>query len=82
MYESVGWMISEERNQNQQDVYVNTLLQYSHQDFQAQLANANANINELFSHQNIKTIDHIIKINQRVAESTGFIYLNYLKNIF
>lgn len=47
-----------------------------------QLANANANINELFSHQNIKTIDHIVKINQRVAESTGFIYLNYLKNIF
>lgn len=23
-----------------------------------------------------------MKINQRVAESTGFIYLNYLKNIF
>ena len=30
----------------------------------------------------IKQIDHIIKINQRVAESTGFIYLNYLRNIF
>jgi len=23
-----------------------------------------------------------VKINQRVADSTGFVYLNYLKNIF
>jgi len=75
-------MISEESDPHQQDIYVNNLLQYSHQEFQAQLSNANANINELFSHQNIKAIDHIVKINQRVAESTGFIYLNYLKNIF
>ena len=30
VYESVGWMISEEQNPNQQDVYVNTLLSYSH----------------------------------------------------
>ena len=75
-------MISEEHDPNQQDLYVNNLLQYSHQDFQVQLNNANINMSELFQHYNIKAIDHIIKINQRVAESTGYIYLNYLKNIF
>ena len=75
-------MISEERDANQQDVYINNLLQYANADFQAQLQNANANLNELFHHQNIKAIDHIVKINQRVAESTGYIYLNYLRNIF
>ena len=37
---------------------------------------------ELFQHQNIKAIDNVVKINQRVAEATGYIYLNYLKNIF
>lgn len=82
MYESVGWMISEERDASKQDLYVNNLLSYAHVEFQQQLSSANANLNELFQHQNIKAIDHIVKINQRVAESTGFIYLNYLKNIF
>ena len=82
VYESVGWMLSEEADPNQQDMYVNNLLQYSHADFQAQLANANINMAELFQHQNIKAIDNVVKINQRVAEATGYIYLNYLKNIF
>ena len=31
---------------------------------------------------NIKTIDLVIKINQRVAESVGGTYLTYLRNIF
>ena len=75
-------MLSEEADPNQQDMYVNNLLQYSHADFQAQLANANMNMAELFQHQNIKAIDNVVKINQRVAEATGYIYLNYLKNIF
>ena len=33
IYESIGWMISEERDQNQQDQYISNLLQYSHADF-------------------------------------------------
>ena len=33
VYESVGWMLSEEADPNQQDMYVNNLLQYSHADF-------------------------------------------------
>jgi exportin-1 len=30
----------------------------------------------------IKTIDFIIKVNTRVAESVGFMYVSYLSNIF
>lgn len=30
----------------------------------------------------LKTIDFIIKVNTRVAESVGFIYLSYLRRIF
>ncbi len=30
----------------------------------------------------IKSIDFIIKVNTRVAESVGFMYLSYLMNIF
>jgi len=50
VYESIGWMISEEQDPNQQDIYINNLLACSHQEFQAQLNNANVNINELFHH--------------------------------
>ena len=30
----------------------------------------------------IKSIDFIIKVNTRVAESVGFMYLSYLRRIF
>lgn len=35
VYESIGWMISEERDANQQDIYVNNLLQSAHTEFQS-----------------------------------------------
>ena len=30
----------------------------------------------------LKTVDFILKVNTRVAESVGFIYLSYLRRIF
>lgn len=30
----------------------------------------------------LKSVDFIIKVNTRVAEAVGFIYLSYLKRIF
>lgn len=43
---------------------------------------ANVNVQQLLNHDIIKSLDIIIKINTKVAESVGYMYLSYLRRIF
>lgn len=43
---------------------------------------ANQNANQLYMPEILKSIDFILKVNTRVAESVGYIYLSYLQKIF
>lgn len=54
----------------------------SHSQFTGELNKFNMDASQIFNMENIKTIDQVIKINQRVAESVGSAYLLYLRNIF
>jgi exportin-1 len=61
---------------------VNSELQYVHFEWESILAIANQNADQLMLPEVIKGIDFIIKVNTKVAESVGFMYLAYLKRIF
>lgn len=65
VYEGIGYMVSTE--QQNQAGFVIQLLQYANQDWMKILQRANMNTNELMAPEVIKSVDHIIKINQRVA---------------
>lgn len=58
------------------------LLSYSHNDWTQILMLANSSTDHLMNADVIRQIDHIIKINQRVALSVGKTYLAYLSQIF
>ena len=57
-------------------------MQYANNDWNSILALANLNMNSLMQPDVIKQIDFIIKINERVCESVGHIYLVYLRTVF
>lgn len=57
-------------------------MQYAHRDWEVILGLANQNVDQLMLPDVIRSLDFIIKINTRVAESVGFIYLVYLRRIF
>ena len=76
VYEGIGYMISTEAHQ--QADYVNQLLQYTHNEWLGILQRANMSTNELMRPDVIKSIDFIIKVNQKVASSVGKQYLAYL----
>ena len=66
----------------QQVMYIQNLLELPHNQFNAELSKFNMNAELIYNLENIKTIDQVIKVNQRVAESVGGPYLHYLRNIF
>jgi len=80
VYEGIGYMVSTE--QIRQHDFVLSLLSYSHKDWEATLQRATQDPSVLMSPDCIRSIDHIIKINQRVAQSTGRSYIAYLSQIF
>jgi exportin-1 len=80
VYEGLGYMVSTE--QYNQPSLINALLQYAQNDWQRILTQAQNDNNYLMNPQIIKELDHIIKINQRVAQSVGKGYIIYLQNIF
>ena len=82
VYEGIGWMIGAEQDVQQQGLYLQKLLELPHNQFNAELNKFNMNAEQIFNLENIKTIDQVIKVNQRVAESVGGTYLHYLRNIF
>lgn len=57
-------------------------MQYAHRDWEVILGLANQNVDQLMLPDVIRSLDFMIKINTRVAESVGFIYLVYLRRIF
>lgn len=65
-----------------QEILVNNELQFMHQEWEGILAIANQNVEQLMLPEVLKVLDAILKVNTRVAESVGFMYLSYLKRIF
>jgi len=57
-------------------------VQYVHQDWNSIILNSQQNQNYYFMPENIKRLDHILKINQRIAVSVGQPYICYLSQIF
>ena len=80
VYEGIGCMVSTE--QQQQVMYLQELLKYTNQDWQIIIQRANQGTNELMTPEIIKSIDFMIKVNQKVAQSVGQTYLAYLQQIF
>lgn len=80
VYEGIGYMISTDSHQQPQ--LINGILQYSNADWQGIIQNANGNSDTLMNSAVIQKLDHIIKINQRIAQSVGQQYLSYLGNIY
>ena len=72
VYEGIGHMVNVS---NQQEVLVGNLMQYANKDWQEIIVLANQNLFTLAMPEVIKRIDFIIKINQRVAESVGPMYV-------
>ena len=65
-----------------QENLLNNCLQYVHYDWEQILNLANQSQDQLLIPDVLKTIDFIIKVNTKVAEAVGFIYLSYLRRIF
>lgn len=80
VYEGIGYMVSTE--QFQQPTLIAKLLSYSQQEWVQIINQAQINNGYLMDPQVIKQLDHIIKINQRVASSVGRLYISYLQTIF
>ncbi len=53
-----------------------------HFDWENILAQANQSSEQLLQPNILKSVDFIIKVNTRVAEAVGYIYLSYLHRIF
>jgi len=82
VYEGIGWMISAEQNEQTQATLIQNLLGLSFQQFTAALNSFNLDPQAIWNMDNVKSINQVIKINQRVADSVGGAYLIYLRNIF
>ena len=80
VYEGIGYMIS--TAQQSQPQLIQMLLQYVNAEWTIIINSAQQNIDSLMNPQVIKSLDHIIKVNQRVAQSVGQAYLSYLHGIF
>ncbi len=78
VYEGIGHMISVEPTPIFQEKLLNECMQYVHNDWMQILEIANQNANQLYMPEILKSIDFILKVNTRVAESVGYIYLSYL----
>lgn len=57
-------------------------MQFTNKEWLDILQAAHLDINSLMQPETIKQLDFIIKINEKVAESVGHMYLVYLRNIF
>lgn len=82
VYEGIGHMISTEPNQQTQEMLLLNCMQYVDFQWSSILAMANQNTNQLLQPEVIRNVDFIIKVNTRVAEAVGYMYLAYLSRIF
>ena len=82
VYEGIGHMVGCVDNSQIQGQLIVNMLALPDQQFRNELNKFNFNQEQIFVIDSIKTIDQVIKINQRVAESVGGNYLLYLRDIF
>ena len=82
VYEGIGHMISTEPMPFMQEQLLFNCLQYITFEWENILRLANQNQEQLLIPDVVKTIDFIIKVNTKVAEAVGHIYLSYLRKIF
>jgi exportin-1 len=82
VYEGIGHMINAEQNPLVQESLVINQLQYVDFEWKQILVLANQDANQLMIPEVVKSIDFILKVNTRVAESVGYTYLSYLRQIF
>lgn len=75
-------MISEEKDLAKQEVLLESLMQYTQQDWNEILNLANKDPSNLQDYEVIRTIGFIIKANERVAFSLGHPYYTHLAKIF
>jgi exportin-1 len=82
IYEGIGYMIYEEKDMAKREVLLESLMQYTQQDWNEILNMANRDPSNLQDYEVIRTIGFIIKANERVAFSLGHPYYTHLAKIF
>lgn len=82
IYEGIGHMISEEKDLNNKNILLEQLMQYTQNDWQKVLEDANRDPSTLQDIDIIRTIGFIIKANERVAFALGHSYVHHLAKIF
>lgn len=80
-YEGIGHMVSTAQADFQVQL-VGQVLMYVNNDWERIIGNAMANPLMLMEPEVLKTIDQILKVNQRIARSVGAPYLHQLVKIF
>mmetsp|Transcript_1723 Transcript_1723/g.2241 ORF Transcript_1723/g.2241 Transcript_1723/m.2241 type:complete len:251 (+) Transcript_1723:1974-2726(+) len=82
VYEGIGYMVSTAMTPMEQSALTTELLKYTNSDWKQIIALSTAGSMDFLMPTTIRSIDHILKINQRVAQSVGQPYLSYLQMIF
>lgn len=82
IYEGLGHMISEEKDEGSRSILLEQLMQFTQNEWQYVLDTANNDPSSLQSIDTIRTIGFIIKANERVAFALGPSYVTHLAKIF
>lgn len=82
IYEGIGHMISEEKDPNKKAVLLESLMQYTQEDWKKVLQLASSDASNLQDIEVIRTIGFIVKANERVASALGHPYCTQLSKIF
>jgi exportin-1 len=82
IYEGIGHMISEEKDDNKRQVLLESLMQYTQNDWTGVLNIAKSDKASLQDIEIIRTIGFVIKANERVAFALGHFYVVHLVKIF
>jgi exportin-1 len=82
IYEGIAHMISMEKDSEKQKVLLESLMQYTQNDWEKVLEIANKDQNSLQDIEVIKMIGFIVKANERVAFALGNPYVTHLAKIF
>ena len=82
IYEGIAHMISMEKDSEKQKVLLESLMQYTQNDWEKVLEIANKDQNSLQDIEVIKMIGFIVKANERVAYALGTPYVTHLAKIF
>jgi len=82
IYEGIAHMISEEKDENNMNIFLEQLMKLTQNEWQFVIETANNDPSSLQEIDTIRKIGFIIKVNERVAFALGLSYVSHLAKIF